>query len=69
MGHELAERNLVATLDGAVEKELTRIMTALGFVDIRITPREESRDFIREWLPESHLEDYVVSATIEAVKR
>ncbi len=39
-----------------------------GFVDIRITPKDESRTFLREWVPGSQIEDYVVSATIEAIK-
>ena len=39
-----------------------------GFADIRIRPKDESREFIREWAPERRIEDYVLSATIEAVK-
>lgn len=39
-----------------------------GFASIRIDPREESREFIREWAPGKHIEDFVVSATIEALK-
>jgi hypothetical protein len=39
-----------------------------GFGSIRIDPRNESREFIREWAPGRHIEDFVVSATIEARK-
>jgi arsenite methyltransferase len=39
-----------------------------GFVDIRISAKDESRAFIREWVPGSTIADYVVSATIEALK-
>lgn len=39
-----------------------------GFGNIRINPKTESRTFIRDWVPGSKIEDYVVSATIEAVK-
>lgn len=39
-----------------------------GFRDIRIQPKDESREFIRTWAPGSNIEDYVVSATIEAKK-
>ena len=35
-----------------------------GFVDIDIEPKEESREFIREWEPGTKLEDYVLSANI-----
>ena len=41
---------------------------AAGFQDIRIDIKEESRAFIREWMPDSGVERYVASATIEAVK-
>jgi arsenite methyltransferase len=49
-------------------EELEGIMAAAGFVDIRIQPKDESREFIRDWAPGRGVEDYVVSATIEAVK-
>ena len=39
-----------------------------GFYEIKIVPKDTSRSFIREWLPEKRIEDYLVSATIEAAK-
>jgi ubiquinone/menaquinone biosynthesis C-methylase UbiE len=48
--------------------ELLRLLTAAGFADARVTPRPESRTFIRDWLPGSGAEDHVASATIEATK-
>lgn len=39
-----------------------------GFQEIRVQPREESRTVIRELLPDRGVEEYVVSATIEAIK-
>ncbi len=39
-----------------------------GFEALAIKPKDESRDFIRNWMPDSKIEDYVVSATIEAIK-
>ena len=41
-----------------------------GFTDIRITPKDYSRDLIRQWDPDKTQQalDYVISATIEAVK-
>jgi ubiquinone/menaquinone biosynthesis C-methylase UbiE len=44
------------------------ILRRTGFADIRIKPKDESRTSIRNWMPDSRIEDYVVSATIEAVK-
>jgi len=44
-------------------------MLKAGFGDIRIRPKDESRTFIRNWIPGSRIEEYVVSATIEAIKK
>ena len=48
--------------------DLQRMLEASGFEDIEIAPKDSSRSFIREWLPGKRVEDYLVSATIEAVK-
>lgn len=48
--------------------ELELMLQQAGFEDIRIRPKDESRDFIRNWVPGRKIEDYVVSATIEARK-
>jgi len=48
--------------------DLKQIMEAAGFEQIRIQPKDESREFIRDWAPGYGVEDYVVSATIEAIK-
>jgi arsenite methyltransferase len=49
--------------------ELENMLQASGFNDIKIAPKDTSRSFIREWLPGRGIEDYLVSATIQAVKR
>jgi SAM-dependent methyltransferase len=48
--------------------ELEAMLAEAGFVDIDIQPLEESREFIREWQPGSEMQDYVLSASIQAVK-
>jgi SAM-dependent methyltransferase len=48
--------------------DLEGMLQDAGFVDIRIQPKDESRTFIREWVPGTNIADYLVSATIEAVK-
>ena len=39
-----------------------------GFEGIRISPKDSSIEFIRDWVPGSVITDYVVSASIEAIK-
>jgi len=54
---------------GAVSiPELTAMLESNGFTDIRISPKDASRSFIRDWAPGTAIEDFVVSANIEAVK-
>jgi SAM-dependent methyltransferase len=52
----------------AVLDDLERMLAATGFTAVRIQPRDASRPLIREWVPGSKAEDFVVSATIEATK-
>jgi len=48
--------------------KLYKWLETAGFENIRIVPKEESLSYIKSWKPEGHLEDYVISATIEAEK-
>ena len=48
--------------------ELQIMLEQAIFIEIRITPKDESREFICDWVPGSGMEDFVVSAHIEAVK-
>ena len=60
---------LSGCMSGAAQiTELQQMLQAAGFAGVLIAPKDESREFIREWQPGSQIEDYVVSATIEAVK-
>jgi len=47
---------------------LEDMLQRAGFQDIRIRPKSESRSFVKEWAPGTGIEEYIVSATIEAVK-
>lgn len=49
-------------------KELKTILENAGFVNISITPKDESKEFIKDWAPGKGVEDYVLSASIEAMK-
>ena len=60
-----------ACIGGAATIEDTEeMLEQAGFTDIRIAPKDYSRELIRQWDPDKSKEilDYVVSATIEAVK-
>ncbi len=48
--------------------ELENMIDSAGFSKIEIKPKDESKNFIRQWAPDSKIEDYIVSATIQAVK-
>jgi len=48
--------------------DLEDMLTDAGFIDIRIQPKDESRTFIRGWVPGTNIADYLISATIEAHK-
>ncbi len=49
-------------------EDLEKMMEDAGFEQIRIEPKDESKEFIKDWAPDHNVTDYVVSATIEAVK-
>ncbi len=48
--------------------ELTALLAQAGFKDIRIAPKDASREYIQHWAPGRGVEDYIASASIEAVK-
>jgi arsenite methyltransferase len=48
--------------------EVGALLRAAGFKDIRISPVEESKSFMRDWAPGMPVTDYLVSASIEAIK-
>ena len=58
-----------ACIAGASLVDDVRVMLAeAGFAGIRITPKGESREIVSAWFPGRKLEDFVVSASIEATK-
>ncbi len=48
--------------------EITKMLQNAGFKNINIKTKEESKIFIANWFPDSSITNYIVSATIEAVK-
>jgi len=47
---------------------IRELLSAAGFEGVRVQVNEESRTFIREWMPGSDAERYIASATVEAMK-
>jgi arsenite methyltransferase len=69
--HVLATQ--IAALAGCIAgatsvTSLETILREVGFEDIRVRVKPESRAFIAQWMPGSGAEDVVASATIEATK-
>ena len=60
---------LTGCVAGAVPLDTVRtLLEAAGFESIRVEVKDSSREFIRDWMPGSGVENHVASATIEAVK-
>lgn len=48
--------------------DIESMLIEAGFEGITIKPKDESKEFIQNWIPDSKIENYVVSATIEAIR-
>jgi arsenite methyltransferase len=44
------------------------MLQAAGFVNVLLVPKPASKEYIKDWLPGSGCEDFVVSADITATK-
>jgi len=49
-------------------EDLKIMLQNAGFTDIRMTPKDNSREIIKSWSLGNNIEDYVASYNIEAVK-
>lgn len=49
-------------------RELESLLQQSGFTHITIEPIDESKEFIKDWVPGANFEDYIVSAVIKAMK-
>jgi SAM-dependent methyltransferase len=66
-------RDNLALLSGCIAGaeyvgNLRAMLHQAGFRDIHLEPKDNSREILRTWVPESNVEDYVASYLIEAVK-
>ncbi|MFN0159431.1 MAG: arsenite methyltransferase [Bacteroidota bacterium] len=48
--------------------EVREMLIVAGFIDVRITTKDDSREFIKEWVPGMSIDQFIVSAAIEARK-
>ena len=67
MRHEIA-LHAGCVAGAATVDEVVEMLRAAGLTEVRVHVRPESRAFISEWFPGVGAEDYVASATIEAVR-
>lgn len=47
---------------------LTTLLSEAGFKNISIEPKDDSKEFIKEWAPDHKVDEYIVSAIIQAEK-
>ena len=60
---------LAGCMAGAADvATIEQLLKDAGFVNIQVAVQQESRKFIRDWMPDTGFEKYVASATIEATK-
>jgi arsenite methyltransferase len=61
---------MIASCIGGAEtiENLVTMLKKSGFKNVRIQPVDDSSEFIRTWIPGQNIEDYVISAMIEAIK-
>ncbi|MFC5700162.1 arsenite methyltransferase [Cohnella faecalis] len=48
--------------------EIRAMLQSSGFTEISVEAKDESRMFIKDWIPGTNLEDYIQSAVIKAYK-
>ncbi|WP_340022714.1 arsenite methyltransferase [Paenibacillus sp. FSL K6-1096] len=48
--------------------DVEQMLRESGFTEIRIEPKDESRTFIKDWVPGANVDQYIVSAVIKAKK-
>jgi len=66
-------KNDLAMLSGCIAgaefvENMRSMLHQAGFRNIRLEPKDNSRDILKTWVPDSNVEDYVASYLIEAVK-
>lgn len=66
--HNDLEMYSSCTLGASTIEKLGAVLARAGFTEIKISPKDESREFIRDWVPGANIHEYIVSAYIAAIK-
>ncbi|OXS57382.1 arsenite S-adenosylmethyltransferase [Cohnella sp. CIP 111063] len=62
--------SLASCISGASTiEEVKEMLRKSGFVDISVEPKDESREFIKDWVPGANINEYIQSAVIKAIKK
>ncbi len=62
--------SLASCISGASTiEEVKEMLRKSGFVDISVEPKDESRVFIKDWVPGANINEYIQSAVIRAIKK
>jgi arsenite methyltransferase len=48
--------------------EVKAMLTQSGFTNVVVEPKDDSKTFIKDWVPGANVENYIVSAVIKGVK-
>lgn len=48
--------------------DIEAMLYASGYKEVRLVPKDDSKSFLDDWAPGTDITEYVVSATIEAIK-
>ncbi|SDI16429.1 arsenite methyltransferase [Desulfosporosinus hippei] len=61
---------MIASCIGGAEyvEDIKAMLQNVGFKDIRLTPKDNSREIVMAWAPDKNIEDFVASYIIEARK-
>lgn len=62
--------SMIAGCIGGAEyvEDLREMLEKAGFVDIKMTPKDNSKEIVTSWIPDKNIEDFVASFIIEGVK-
>lgn len=61
---------LIASCIGGASyvEDVKAMLIEAGFTNIRLTPKDNSREIIKSWAPDKNIEDFIASFIIEAIK-